>query len=196
MKHIFMLAFLVALLPAAAFAAQFGLSQGESLADISKVATLKKMKPFVYSTPSLPDGNDSFNDYRLIITPDQGLCKVIAWTPDIESSVYGDAIKDKFAALYDALDKKYGMSKKLDALRPGSIWDDPQDWMMGLAKNERFLMAIWSSESGASLPPDVEAIGLEAHGTSSSKALISLSYEFTNFDSCEAAIKAAENSSL
>lgn len=138
----------------------------------------------------------AFNDYRLIITPTSGLCKIIAWTQDIESSAYGDAVKDKFAALYDALNTKYGKSKKLDALRPGSIWDDPRDWMMGLAKNERFLIAIWATESGASLPPDVKAIALNTHGVSSNDALISLEYEFANFKSCETEIKAAENSSL
>lgn len=154
------------------------------------------MKPYIYSTPALPNGNVAFNDYRLIVTPNHGLCKIIAWTPDIQSSVYGDAVKDKFTALYDALSAKYGKGEKLDALRPGSIWDDPRDWMMGLAKKERFLMAMWSAKSGASLAPDVQAIGLSAHGVSSSDALISLGYEFTNFGSCQAEIKAAENSSL
>lgn len=196
MKHIVIVGLLALLVSAGAYAAQFGLQLGESYEQITKVVSLKKVKPFIYSTPTLPNGNIAFNDYRLIITPKQGLCKIIAWTPNIESSVYGDGVKDKFSALFDALTSKYGKGRKLDTLRPGSIWDDPRDWMMGLAKNERFLTAIWTKKHGDSLSPDVQAIALTAHGVNSSHALISLGYEFTNFDSCLASIKAAENSSL
>lgn len=196
MKLTCMLALLVTLIPASALASQFGLSQGESLAEVSKATSLKKVEPYMYSAPALPNGNVAFDDYRLVITPGHGLCKIIAWTPSIQSSAYGDAVKDKFTALYDALNAKYGKSERLDFLRSGSIWDDPRDWMMGLVKKERYLEAVWTAESGASLSPDVQAIGLSAHGVSSSNALISLGYEFKNFNDCEAEIKAAANSSL
>jgi hypothetical protein len=32
---------------------------------------------------------------------------------------------------------------------PGSIWDEPNDWMMALRKQERFLAAYWKKNRKA-----------------------------------------------
>ena len=44
----------------------------------------------------------------MIVTPQQGLCKIFATGKTIESSVYGNEIKDHFNGLIRALTQKYG----------------------------------------------------------------------------------------
>jgi hypothetical protein len=195
MKRLATLAFLL-LVANQVVAAQFGLESGASLEQIKAITTLKQVKPFVYSASKVPNGHAAFDDYRLLITPNQGLCKIVAWTPAITSNSFGETIKSKFSELFNALTEKYGNSKTYDFLREGSIWDDPQDWMMGLAKGDRTLTAYWDDEEKSSLPPDVESISLEAVGANSETGGISLTYEFKNFGACSAWIKTQENSSL
>ena len=72
----------------------------------------------------------------------------------------------------------------------GSIWKEPNDWMMGLKQKERTLVAFWDEETGADMSSTVANIMLEANATSSSSGYLSLSYEFDNaqvaFDEREA----------
>lgn len=177
-------------------ASQFGLEQGASLEQLRGLITLKEVTPFVYSTSKVPNGHVAFDDYRLLVTPKQGLCKIVAWTPSISSSAYGDGIKTKFSTLFDALTSKYGNSKKFDFLRSGSIWDEPRDWMMGLAKGDRTLNAYWDAEEKSALPEDIQSITLQAAAVSSDIGIVSLTYEFKNFGDCSAWIKEQQNSSL
>ncbi len=84
----------------------------------------------------------------------------------------------------------YGPSKVFDFLKYGSIWKEPNDWMMGLKQKERTLVAFWDDETGADMSSTVANIMLEANATSSSSGYLSLSYEFDNaqvaFDEREA----------
>jgi hypothetical protein len=184
------------LLSANVSASQFGLEPGASLAEIRKNVTLKQVEPYVYSASILPNGNAAFEDYRLLITPKQGLCKIVAWTPAITSSSFGDSVEAKFDDLFEALTSKYGNSKKYDFLRSGSIWDDSEDWMMGLAKGDRSLAAYWDEEEHSTLPNELIGIELEAKGINSESALISLTYELNNFSECRTWVKSQQNSSL
>jgi len=192
----FILLAMLALLSTKVSATQFGLEPGTSLADLKKIVNLKEEKPYIYSASSLPNGNSSFDDYRLLITPQDGLCKIVAWTPEISSNSFGEAVEAKFDDLFEALTNKYGNSKKFDFLRSGSIWDEPEDWMMGLVKDDRTLVAYWDEEEHSTLPTELNAIMLKAIGVDPNTALISLSYEFSNFRKCNGWIKSQQNSSL
>lgn len=174
----------------------FGLEQGMKLEEIQKFSKLRMVQPHVYSTADVPLGHPAFEDYRLVITPQHGLCKVVAWTDDISSSAYGDSVKAKFESLFEALSSKYGNSKRFDFLRSGSIWDDAKDWMMSLAKGERHLVAYWDREEGSNLPDSINAIKLGTHGLDSRSAMIELGYEFRINSECSSWIKSKENSSL
>ncbi|CUA85264.1 hypothetical protein Ga0061064_1174 [Pseudidiomarina woesei] len=109
----------------------------------------------------------------------------------INSSNHGIQLKSAFEELSDALDKLYGTSEKTDLLLPGSIWDEPEDWMTGLAKEERYLFNQWEG-AGKGLKHDLESIALAAKALSSSKGYLVLEYSFSNYDACK---QEAENKS-
>lgn len=188
-------ALLASIITTNAIAGPLGLDMGMSYEDLLKSVKLKQVKPFLYSTASLPKGHSDFNDYRLLITPKHGLCKVIAWSKPIPTNVYGDGLRDKFEKLESAVSQKYGSGKKYDFLRSGSIWNESRDWMMGLQKDERTLTAYWTNDM-SELPDNINAIALTAHALHTEVGLIELGYEFKNSSECIDWMKSQENSSL
>ena len=52
----------------------------------------------------------------------------------------------------------YGEYRRVDVLLPGSIWDEPEDWMMALRQNERQLQAVWDEDKGSTLSNEVSSI--------------------------------------
>ena len=191
----FWIALLVSVSTTSTMAGPLGLDMGMPYDSLNKSMKLKQVKPFLYSTPSLPKGHSDFDDYRLLITPKHGLCKVIAWSKAIQTSVYGEGLRDKFEKIESAISQKYGQGKKYDFLRSGSIWNEQRDWMMGLRKNERRLAEFWTSDT-TELPDNIHVIALKAHAAGTETGLIELVYQFKNSDECIDWIKAQENSSL
>ena len=180
---------------AAATAGPFGLEMGTPLAELNKQMRLTPGKPALYSTTSVPKAHPDFDDYRLVVTPAHGLCKIIAFTKVISTSVYGTELVSKFSGIESALATKYGNSKRYDHLRNGSIWNEQRDWMMGLRKKERTLTSYWTNE-GRELPDNVQAIELDAVAINTEQAMVKLVYEFKNSDQCVDWIKSQKDSAL
>lgn len=179
----------------AGVAGPLGLEMGTSLAQIQSKSPLKNEGQYTFSTPNLPDSHPDFDDYRLLITPKHGLCRLVAWTPAIQTSIYGTDLLSAFERYYDVLTKKYGSVKRYDFLRAGSIWNEEKDWMMALWKKERSLAAFWIGQE-VKLPDNLSSIKVQAHAFGTESGMISISYEFKNFDDCSNWIKSQKDSKL
>ena len=70
---------------------------------------------------------------------------------------------------------------QVDFLQSGSIWNEPNEWMMALAKDERYLGCYWNATPDNQLPDGLSYIELSAYATSREKGLIKVMYRFTNF---------------
>jgi hypothetical protein len=122
-----------------------------------------------------PTPHPDFETYAVSISSSTGLAQVIAPSKDIQTNVYGEAIKEKFDDVKAALITKYGEpSNSFDFLRAGSIWNEPKDWTMALLKEERTLSAYWKASGGT-------MIVLEAVGLSNGRAYLRMKYQFSNF---------------
>ena len=56
-------------------------------------------------------GPEPASEVRLLRTPchpEDGLCKIVAMSPPISTSVYGSELKSEFESIRDALTAKYG----------------------------------------------------------------------------------------
>lgn len=179
----------------AATAGPFGLDMGTPLAELNKQMKLKPETPAVYSTPSVPKAHPEFDSYALVVTPTHGLCKIVAGSKAISTSVYGAELVRTFSDFESALATKYGNPKRYDFLRNGSIWKEPREWMMGLLKKERTLESYWTNED-RELPDSVKAIQLQAHALSKEQAYVTLVYEFKNLVQCDGWIKSQKDSAL
>jgi len=153
-----------------------------------------------------PKPHPAFKEYYLFISPELGLLKLGATGVDINTNVFGNQVHSKFVEIQVALSAFYGKPPivSFDRLRSGSNWRDPQDWMMGLLKEERVLTALWMSrtthpkdfngiEVGSELPNDINVIELEAVALSTTKGYLRVIYEFDGWDGYVDAKKAKQS---
>lgn len=178
----------------------FGLEAGLTQKNIEDMIGAK-LKPLpdsvnLYTSDTLPKQNADFEMYGLLISPKAGLCQIRAVGKTIDTDSYGLALKSRFEDLSSSLSSLYGKAETTDLVLEGSIWKEPQDWMMGLNKKERFLSATWKGTKETPLKNNIDTISIEARANSSSKGYVYLQYSFTNNDVCQAEIEGAKKSSL
>ena len=178
----------------AAYAGPFGLEMGQSLNQIDKEA--KQVAPNVYTTTKVPKPHSAFELYALKIGPKSGLCWVKAIGKNIGTSAYGIELKSEFNEMKRKLEKAYGKHETTDLLLPGSIWNEPDEFMMAMIKKQRFLMAIWDGEKGSTLSDNLESVGLIANPGGRDKGYLSIEYSFTNKEECDKEIAALEDGAL
>ncbi len=164
----------------------FGFEYGMSKEQVVHLIGKHAIKPYNPKMPNLymalkaPNPHPAFGGYLLVITPEKGLIKIKAYSYDIKTDGYGEAVKSRFHDIQEALEKKYGEGKNFDRLKDGSKLTDPKDWMETLDKKERGLATFWEFEK----PRDhIEAILLEATTLDLNRGLVVLSYELEGFSS-------------
>ena len=178
----------------------FGLEAGLTKKNIEDMIGAE-LKPFpdsvnLYTSDKLPKQNANFGMYGLLISPKSGLCEIRAVGRDIDTDSHGLALKSKFEDLKGSLSSLYGKGKTTDVLLAGSLWKEPQDWMMGLLKNERFLSTTWRGTKEMPLKNNIASISIETKAISAEQGYLYIQYLFTNDDICKAEIEAAKKSSL
>lgn len=179
----------------------FGLQEGLTLKNIEDM-TGNNLTPVegsvnLYTIKTVPKPDSDFDGYGLLISPTVGLCQIRALGKTMPSDSYGLNIIQKFEDLDQILTSKYGAGKKTDYLLPGSIWKEPQDWMMSLNKQERFLMKNWKdTEQPAMKNNNLTEIGIQARAVDSSSGYIYLEYDFKNTPACLAELENKKKSSL
>ena len=178
----------------------FGLQAGASKEIIERMTgsslELRDKTQSLYSLSTPPNPNDSFESYGLIISPTVGLCQIRAIGKTINSNDYGHQLKSAFDNLKDALTSVYGKPEVLDLLMPGSLWKNSNEWMMGLYKQDRSLIAEWNSSNTIPFKSDIKRITMAARAENSSTGYIMVQYSFTNQPTCEAEQKRRSTGSL
>ncbi len=178
----------------------FGLQAGLTKKNIEDMTgeTLKPVEGQVdlFVLNSAPKKNPDFESFGLLISPKVGLCQIRALGKDIKTDSYGISLKSKFQEIADTLSSIYGEGKKTDSLLSGSIWKEPNDWMMALNKGERVLIIEWKDVNDAMQKNKLSEVGMAARTNNTSSGYVLLQYTFSNNSVCEAEIKSEKKSSL
>ena len=177
-----------------AIAGPFGLEMGMSIKKIDPKA--KEVSPGMYTTSKVPKPHSAFENYVVQVGKKNGLCWIKAIGKDISTSSYGIELKSAFSSMSEKLSKTYGKNETTDLLMPGSIWKEPNEFIMAMIKKERFLMAIWDKEKGSKLKGNLKQIGLIAKPGGRSKGYLSHEYSFLNSEACDKEIAAQEDDAL
>lgn len=159
------------------FGFEYGMTKEQVLELVGKKA-LEETKGNTYQFSTAPKPHASFETYIVVISPRTGLIRIKAVSKTIETNIYGDDVKEEFENIFQAITTAYGKGEKYDFLRSGSVWNEPQDWMMGLLKAERSLAASWQLQGHES---HMTGILLQAKGLSRDAGYITLDYEFEGF---------------
>ncbi len=167
---------------AAQESAPFGIPMGAQKASL-KIAS--ELPGSLARLASVPRPHPDMEEYIVEVTPSTGVCWVKAVGKNVSTSVYGEGAQNLFTDLKSQLDGVYGPAKVTDRAKPGSIWDEPKDWMMGLLKKERTLIAIWGSTEGRPLTSNVQYVGLVITALSRDTVFASVEYYGTTYEKCE-----------
>jgi hypothetical protein len=184
----------VIILSSHALAGPFGLSMGMSLEEFGPNPV--NVGHGKFRVENVPKPHSEFVYYIVQVGPTKGLCWIKAIGKDIETSAYGIELKNAFNSMKERLKSNYGESKTMDLLLPGSIWNEPSDWMMSLIKKERILVSIWNKDGESDLSEDLKQIGLITSSISQNKGYISIEYSFVNEDDCEDELREQQDSVL
>ena len=132
---------------------------------------------------SVPNPHRAFESYTFHLTQTHGLCRIQGIGADVAMNAFGTQLKEQFQELAEALDEKYGTHKSLEAVAPGSGWNNPEDWPMALVQQEALLAATWDFTN---IPRDdgIQGMTLEASAMSREKGYVILTYYFDNSDLC------------
>lgn len=195
MKKVIVTGVLLTLISFNVFAGPFGIEMGMSLQEVTKIC---KSEPKLVENDMYliepPKTNDLFEMYLVNIDPNYGVYRIGAVGKDISTTGHGTAVKSAFNDLVSSIEAIYGKYEKIDDLEYGSIWDEPQDFMMGLLKKERTLIAGWEESTSAILPSSINRIRVAALARSKSVGYLLLGYYSPNGDKVEAAKKAKQDS--
>ncbi|MDH4390719.1 MAG: hypothetical protein QE285_04765 [Aquabacterium sp.] len=149
---------------------------------------------FVFTAAALASGHPDISSYDVLITPAQGLCQVKAVSKGIDTTADGLELHRRFKGLAEAMSGKYGPpSNVYDHLRMGSILHASHEWMTGLVKRDRVLIAEWSPPEPALLRDALSSIKMTATALSENRGQIEFDYRFGNYRECQAAIRAIIN---
>jgi hypothetical protein len=177
----------------------FGFKQGLTRTEIESMtgepSTLLPGSKNSYLINTAPKPHGAFEKYVAVVGNVSGLCAVRGIGKDITSSRHGIQLKASFNEMEATLSELYGPSEKTDHLLPGSIWKEPEDWMMGLVKEERFLFAQWPRK-GQALKNELDSVALGARAKSGDTGYLVLEYLFQNHEQCSEESKAAEKNAL
>lgn len=174
-------------------ATPFGLTFGASRAEVQKLTGAEaSAETNRFNTTKVPTPHPAFSLYQFHISPTLGLCDISAVAGPIEANDFGDQVKRVYNDIAEQIAGRYGPhTRTVDALRTGSIWNDPNDWMMGLSLGERSLMRSWTNPA-----PNLSQIALIASAQSRRSGLVMLTYFSAFTAKCDAESKAGAGSAL
>lgn len=157
---------------------------------------LIEIAPHKYKLDKPPRPHPAFEFYVLQIAPSSGLSWIKAVGREISTNGFGTSVSSAFAEMEGKLRSTYGNCERTDLLMLGSIWNEPQDWMMGLLKGDRLLASHWELSTGAKLTEAIESVFLGASAADTDSGFIAIEYALKNHAAATQEIDAAQDDVL
>lgn len=174
-------------------AGPFGLTMGVPKEELALKPNEDMSISYIFD--SVPVPSPYFETYAGSVGEQAGLCNIRAITGVIDTNRFGHSLRSQFDKIKEALRKRYGEPKLYDFIIPGSLWDEPQDFMMGMLRDDRKLAAFWSHDN-TPLGSDLQEIMLEGRALSTTSGALILQYDFLNIDECRIERERLENRGL
>jgi hypothetical protein len=140
-----------------------------------------------------PKSNPAFENYLLIISPTQGLLKLIAVGTTVHTGDSGMELKSAYEAVLAGVSQRYGSTEKqLDGCNGGTGCTGNEYWMLGLYEKNRYLTALWTPNSPGN---SVKVVAVEAHAANLNSGWVTVTYEFEGFTQYIDATQSKQNES-
>lgn len=184
MKKLYLLFFLPLVVKAQSYDGPFGFDVGS---DISEYANCSKLdQPGIYQCSSAKKPHPDIEFYVVKHFDEVGICWIKGIGNDINDNGYGTNTKAQVDKIKSQIEGVYGDStKSFNFLSAGSIWDEGNDWMMGVVREERYYNFFWTEDDGYIKIKKIDSIYLTANALSSSKGYFSIEFAGENKDRCD-----------
>ena len=149
-----------------------------------------------YKLANVPKPHSAFQIYVVQIAPKSGLCSIRAVGNVISTSGFGIELRFEFSKMEGKLKKVYGKHKTSDFLMTGSLWEEPQYFMMGLLKKDRVLAAFWREKEDSTFSDNIKDVTLITNALTTDRGFVAVEYSFTNEEACDSELSAKNDSSL
>ncbi|MDY7092974.1 MAG: hypothetical protein SX243_08385 [Acidobacteriota bacterium] len=168
----------------------FGLEAGAGREQVEEVlGELSPVRPAVFMTSSVPGDWPHLETLSLVITPNQGLCRLQATTALFPSAADGAEVRRRFAELQQRLTQSHGEPSLLDTADGKSAGES---WMADLRQKRAALVAVWNAAGGSELGFNLASVTLSARALKDDEAFLTVDYLYTIWDYCRPALEAAE----
>ncbi len=165
----------------------FGFSEGLTRQQITALvgaASIEKIEDNVVTVTTAPKPNSFFDEYLLLVSPVEGLAKVVAIGKTIETSDSGAELRSNFRDVVEGVSQKYGApAHTFDFCNGGTGCDSSEYWTLSLQEMNRTLAASWDSEQ---ILVETKSLGMNS-------GYVTFSVEFPSFAAYANRKKAKQN---
>ena len=164
----------------------FGIELYKNVSELNAVDALVDMKFLI----AAPNKHPMFDEYVVQATPTLGVVWIKGISAYKDVDPFGHNLCADVDRIADQLTLKYGNPKKSDFVLSGSLWDEPQYWMNALEEGTRYYCYLYSAESGANLPDDLESVYVGAMSGGNNVGAVTIEYSSPRVDEAHAEIQA------
>jgi len=152
----------------------------------------------IYMLNSVPKPHPYFKIYIVKATQSQGVYWIKGIGSTVHTSIYGEGIRFKEDELASQVASVYGQNYiKYDFLRSGSIWNEPEDWMIGLFKEERVYAYSWDSDNtDPFVSRKVLSVFIGSISLDKNSGAIFIEFSGTNYDTAKSDVRENQSSSF
>jgi len=175
------------LFPATAHAegeAPFGLHMGMKISDL-QIRVSKE--DGVYILQSVPEPDAKFQQYRVILTGETGVCMVMASGGDVLSTGEGRELKAAFHDVVDDYSQLYGTPMKQVGIQYNSNWWKRDDrFMLALSEKKANMVSMWDQKRNVKVRgSDFTQIIVQGFAPNRYRGNVNVLYKFTNYPDCK-----------
>jgi hypothetical protein len=176
------------------WAGPMGFERGMTFDQLKAIdPAIEKIEDNRYIMTTAPQPSSRFKMYIVTIHPEHGLLRLLCLGVDVTTSKFGDQIRSAYNGIKEKLIESYGAPTfQAEFLKAGSLWDDPQYFMMGLIEKDRYHYSNWGEESKP-VNAEIDTVYLEIMAFSQTSAIVRLEYDFTGAETLIAAMKPKES---
>ena len=190
MKQILIGTFL-SFLPAIAAAGPFGFSN-ESAPNSTHCSQMDD--PMWYKCNSAPKAHSDFDYYIIQYHSDLGVCFLKAVGKDIKTNSFGSQLTAQTDKIKNQISSKYGSpTNVVDQLMTGSIWNEPEDFMMSMVQKDRLFYIEWEVDTSKNV---FESIAITRTALGTDEGYVNVEYYYPVSKKCDAVVTESEASSF
>ncbi len=188
MLPLLLVAQLAWLVGAGGMALRDGMSREEVEGVLGRVEEVGR---YLYLGRTLPEGPPGTETATLVITPEEGLCRVQATSGAIATAGDGASLRQRFDRLLESLWATYGGPRVVDEVAAEGGLEGKERWMAALLARQRVLMTVWTEAQGARLPEGLVSVVLSARALSEREGYLNVDFTFASWPGCQGRIDAA-----